>query len=384
MSALTLAALAFGADLVLHAGDPAVAVGRAAAAAGVDPATLRAADLSEVVRARPPVLLGPGQVDQCAGTPTTNAEVRLLGDEGERALNYLEYARAAAALERAFDALGCLIEPVEPPVAARILFLRGVAGWFAGDPDAARAAFAQALLFDPSLAWDEAFAPDPRPLFDEVAASDPPTAPLRVVPPSARVRVDGVQAEALAPGVHLVQVGEASVSTVRVRLDAAEPSVLVLPSLVPLDALGWAADPARAPDLAAVLDAVLGEDARVYVVHAGEVWREQAGTWERIALPPPPPPRARWALVGPGAAAAVGGAILGTVSTLNAHATAERYAADPLPYQERDALYDRYGRQRTAAIAGWAVTGAGVAVAGAGLVPLVVTSDGVRVQGRFR
>jgi len=134
----------------------------------------------------------------------------------------------------------CLIESVEPTELARASFYDGVAAAAAGQEEAARQAFEEALAVDPTFPWDPNFPPDAELIFAHaaVAASQQAKTAVRVVAPTgAAVWLDGrrvespYEGEEVPPGRHLVQVkalGEPAVRGVTVVTSAGGEDVLVV------------------------------------------------------------------------------------------------------------------------------------------------------------
>ena len=73
---------------------------------------------------------------------------------------YMELDKASGALSEAKASLGCLSEPVDPALAARIGFLQGVVSVELGDKAKAWEQFSFAARFAPELQWDAQFPKD--------------------------------------------------------------------------------------------------------------------------------------------------------------------------------------------------------------------------------
>lgn len=400
---LVLIAGALAADTVVYAGgDPDKVLDRIAAVSGVPADTLHAVPVADLVRGRPPTLLGGGKLEHCGGSPTTLASVRQSMDLAKGAVAYMEYGSARAALDAAIRDLGCLQEPIDAELAARAWFLTGVVAHASGDEARTRSAFRQARLFAPEMGWDENFAPAARGAFESVTAEMKATSlvSLSVVPepPEGALRVDGRVVRVVGghvgvlPGTHHVQVGDAPPLTMTMQVDANAPATLVLPSLVTDDALAWAGDGDRREALSSVLIGALGDEGVVYVVSNDIVWRLRLGgsAWDLVAagarpltaMPVPASatgasgeerPTGRRSAAGP-VTLAVGGAGLiagGVVAGLGYGAARDAVedANTNGRSEEGDAQYEAGGQQYTA---GLVVGGVGAALAVTGLV-LTVT-----------
>lgn len=282
------------ADPVVHDSDADTARARAAAVAHVDPATLEPVALATLV-ARSPVGLGGARVVPCTDAPTRPADVESHLKEAAGAYLYMESEKAALQVGLANAAMGCLAEPLDPVLGSRIFYLRGLIAFAANDMPAAEAAFYRARVFVPDLSWDDDFAPDARPLFERTGVQLKVAEPvwLTMVPPNppGGIRVDGKAVDvvegrvALAPGPHVVQLGQQPVITLNVDLKS--EGTLVVPSLLPADSLAWAGDPGRREALSATFAATLQRDTQVYVTHADGVWKVHAGRddWAELAAP---------------------------------------------------------------------------------------------------
>lgn len=294
--------------------------------------------------------------------------------EAEGAMRYLELERATVALRGAAEGLGCLGERVDPSVASRVHYLRGVLAADRGAVDEARRAFERALAFSPALVWDDDLPPEAAPLFAEVSGGVRPSVPFHLVPHGAPVWIDGraLGSEGtIASGEHLVQIDGPIVTTYRLEVDT-RPVWLLVPDRVASAPDDWFSDPHRVEDLGFLLVAALGEGRIVDVLVNGAVHRTTTGSpgFTRIGVPilAPVPRRGRAAaLTWGGAAIGVGGAALATLSYIQGLA-----ALDETKSPETWAAYYGGQRQRNAAVTrlavGEALAGGGAAMAGVGLV----------------
>jgi hypothetical protein len=379
------------ADPVVHAEDPEAARARVAAAAKVDPSALEPVALATLA-ARPPIGLGEARVIPCSDVRTRNADVAAHLTEAEGAYLYMESDKATTALGLANNALNCLSEPLDPALASRVWYLRGLVAFAANDAPSAEAHFYRARVFTPGLAWDEDFAPAARPLFEKTAVqlkvAEPAWLDLVPAPPAGQLRIDGRVLDAPAGrlaiprGPHLVQLGADPPITLSVDLRG--DGTLVVPELLPKDAVTWAGDPLHRDALSDTLAGTLQRDANVYVTDGAAVWHVHAGRddWSQIAGPkaranvadkPAPKPlgkraAGRWLMVGGGAILAAGGAWAGVhmAQALDAYDTGtnaqtwdEYLAADAAYQPARTKMYIGDG----VAVAGAALLGVGVALA---------------------
>ena len=275
----TLGLWAIGASPAL-AGVPVVHDGEDAVtrAALVDQTGLPASqfDLLSLREARKlaPRVVGAATLRHCSGSPTRAAELRALQVRAESALRDGEASVAQDHLDLAIAGLGCLSEPVEAKVGARLLLLRGVAMAQAGDAERARAELQTALALDPEVKWLEGLAEEHAILLEETRATTP-SAELTISPPprGATPWVDGKPVKVgvvVRPGLHLVQVPSTSGLRSAWMTIHGDAALVVLEGQRPQHLAGIAAKP---PDRHAVwlLDA-LAEEPSVYVVHKGGIW----------------------------------------------------------------------------------------------------------------
>lgn len=381
------------AEPVVHAEDPEAARTRVANATNADPTTLEPVALTTII-ARPPVGLGEARVLPCTDVRTRSADVRAHLTEAEGAYLYMESEKAGTALGLANNALNCLAEPLDPALASRVWYLRGLVAFAAGDAPTAEAHFYRARVFEPGLAWDEDFAPAARPLFERTAVqlkvAEPAWLDIVPAPAPGQLRVDGRVAEAPAGriaiprGPHLVQLGLDLPITLSVDLRG--DGTLVVPELLPPGALAWAGDPMQQGALSTALAGTLQRDASVYVTDGTSVWRVHAGRddWAQLAGPraktttvkaerPAPKPldkraAGRWIMAGGGAILVAGGTWAGIHMAqawqaydagTNAGTWSEYQAADAAYQPARTKMYIGDG----VAVAGAALLGVGVALA---------------------
>ncbi len=355
---------------VLTATDAPGAADRVAHSAVVEPGTLEASTLEEVLGGRPPVLEG-GQLDFCDSGARTLAELQTLQVQLQGDVNYVRLEEAAARLPEVDAILGCLSEPADPAQQARISFLAGVLHAQRGAPESADAAFRMALAFDPELIWDARLSPRlGQERFDALAAQAPEPVTLHLFPatPDLSLRVDGravptgTEQLSLSPGRHLVQLEQDRITSGWLTLDEAE-GTLVLPSVANEPA--WLDDPEGRDRIARVLTLVHEPGTRLYLV-GDEVWFGEVGgtQWSLVLPPEPPPPTSIRALTWGGVGVGVLGGVAATATWLFGRElrmdcddalAPERYGT----CEEGAEPYGSAGRLWPATLA---VTGVGVAV----------------------
>ncbi len=345
------------------------------------PQPVRVTDLSQ----RPASITGGGQLTWCTGAPTDLDGLATAMANAEGAMAYMEYEAAAKTLGEALSSLQCLADPVDPTVAARLFYLRGVVAHRSGFSEEASKAFGIALVFAPDLAWDDAFPPKALDLFDQARQTAAGLETVAVtLQPAGTVVLDGRPATTLdlVPGTHLIQVDG---QTASLEIYPGTAPTLTLPAL--FDGVEDIQDPAAQAELTLLA----GED-RILVVQDGRVWGpvdgayqdlgrlprtkatpEQAPAEAESAEEPPREPSAggpRWLLPG-GGALALGGAAVGTAALLatRSAATTARSSTTWEAYQQ--SLGAAQTRSRVAQVGyGVAIIGGVGAVAG-----LVLTQD---------
>ncbi len=133
---------------------------------GVSPDQLRPVSIGELVARQRPVIIGAGSVSACSGDPTAMDEIRQAVDNASRAMAYVETEKAQAELGKGEAAMACLADPLDPAVAARLYYLKGLLAYRAGDKAATWAEYFRVLFMDPDLPWDDDYSPDSQAIFD--------------------------------------------------------------------------------------------------------------------------------------------------------------------------------------------------------------------------
>ncbi len=341
------------------------------------PQPITATDLAQ----RPARVLGGGQLTWCTGAPAGLDDLAQAMEEAEGAMAYMEFEKAATTLGSALGQLQCLADPVDPEVAARLFYLRGIVAHRSGFADQAAKAFGIALVFQPELTWDDAFPPKALSVFQQARdqAASQETVAIDLVP-AGELTVDGraTSTLALVPGNHLLQ------------LDGQTATLEVYPGTSPtlvLPALFTGIDDISDPTAQTTLAQLAGDDT-LYVVQQGRVWgpTEGAGWTELGRLPktraadkpdkaePPPEPEPDqasaggpgWLLPG-GGVVALGGAAAGTVGLVLTRNAAVKARAQTTQAAYEDWLATAESRVWIARV-GYGVAAVGAVAAVAGVV----------------
>lgn len=359
-----------GEPVVLYEEEPERALRRVSRHTGITEARPRR--WSELLAGEPPLIVGAETLEPCRGEAASNAELlKLLGLAEELRLAMRTEAWHAT-LADAEQAWSCLSEPADATLGARLYFLLGIAAFAEGDPLAAARSFEAALRSNPSLDWDEDFAPDAREVFEEVRSRPSPVpVAMRLVPGGSTppLRVDGrtpvVQdgVVEIPAGLHLLQLEEEG--RIWARLDG--DAWLFLPGPTP--------DPASEAQTLAGRHRLEGLAAGAGVDHllvpSGSLtWELVEGSWARRRTPAARrfgPPLALAGLT----LAAAGALWMGAERrTAAQHIDAVDDRTDTAAYAELDRLH---ASSRLRWTAGLGLLGGGALVAGAG-VTLVVTT----------
>ena len=249
--------------------------------------------LADLMLGRDPVAVSDhGEVQACGDAPRSQEHLLKVVEQAESHVDNQREGAALSTLDVAVETLVCLQDHVDPQLAARVHFLRGVVAHRDGDVATSLSEFRQALIFDLSLQWDDGFNPQIKQSFEAAVESmrDVEVAHLVFVPHpgDGALWVDGEAKPAgdgevvVAAGRHLIQIYKplaGSVVSGMVEVLPGQVVEIVVPHAVPTDALGWASDRRRWHDLSNLFLAVpsLREAPDVYVVHKGGVWRGSAG-----------------------------------------------------------------------------------------------------------
>ena len=309
---------------------------------------------------------------------------------GEEAIDAVDYAGAVLVLSAVEDKLACFAPPIDGPSLARASFLRGFAHFQAGDQAAASAAFTQAAAFDPTIDWDDTYAPDGQQVFNHAVleALRAEEVELRTVEglPLDGLEIDGVEAAAgslVRPGRHHLRVPTPGGGLTSIAVDVAPGRPFDLVSAAEI-VRRWFGTPAEARDAVAVLAAPLaatGTD-ELYVLDP---------TSERIILVRPAEgqvlevgaslarqglrggggggrPSAGVVMAIAGGVAAGAGLIGGLVERNNAMSILDEAVANP---DQRDQLREDYGAAGDRMTVGFVIAGTGAAVLAVG-IPLGV------------
>ena len=318
--------------------------------------------------------VGGGSVVACDHPAATTAQLEWTIKRAEGALAYGENDKAATELAEAEKIAGCLVDPADPALLARVSVLRGVER-APSDEAAAKRAFANAVSTGVPVAWDDGWPAAARAIYDGVAAHPPAMVDLVVYAPTAALYLDG---RAIASGQHLtvgigqhrVLLGTAVPQALTVDVDEGPVSVVV-PSAYPVDLIAMADGVDTRAPLSVLLAGAFGEGAAAIVASDGAIWAATAGRTDWIALShlhASPAQVVGRVLMGTGGAIAVGGGV-GTGVMYQKVRTASRSmrdASSPDAFASAETQYSAnrstYALVRFAPMAGLAIAAAGYAL----------------------
>ncbi len=356
---------------VLYEGDPTAAVERSSDDAGLPVERLDPTRWSTLLADNTLWIEGAAfPAKPCEAVDLATLQGRLEAAEGWFFSMVLD--RAAEELDALLDGLCGLTEPVDPALAGRATYLRGVVAALDEKEAAAVAHFQRARDFEPELAWDATLQAEPLPAFQQVRA---PTPPARLVlDPHLDPRNVLVDGRPLVPvtgphvvgeGVHLLQVVAPEVRTLRITVGSGAEVRIIDPLALPPGLGAHPEDPAgQALTAWAVARSAAPLQERV-------LWSGEAGTWEldrtlmawdqRRAGP-------NWLLVGGGAGLAAAGTGVALWARARGAGLVAEYEPGVDSQGEYDALADALARQRWAWRLGWTAGAVGLALSGTALV----------------
>ena len=283
---------------VLYNGqDENTALIRVTASSKIDIEKLKPLTISDMAGGRLPAVLQGGEAINCSGAPISMPRIRMMVQQAENEIAYFELEKAEARLSTANKGLGCLRDTVDPAIASRLHLLRGITAAGQEDSKMAFESYKRAVIFNPTIAWDDYFSPDFRTEFDNAKKSVATLKeiPIRFIPNSSNTMIwlNGIPISTkeeitVTPGEHLVQMDWGNVTSTRIVVEETADSVsLIIPAAVPISAHTWVADEKRREDLGNVFAGMLEPESVVYVHEAGDVYSLTAGqqNWQKLEVP---------------------------------------------------------------------------------------------------
>ena len=210
----------------------------------------------------------------CPAPSLTAVEVDAALAAAEARIDSLDTESGADELIELRNRLGCLGTPVDPEVLWRLHFYEAVIGWYAEGAEPARAALIRALAVRPGAAFDDAYPPAMRDVFQEAQQAVEALLRSRFADAAGFV-VDGASPSGtlLIPGEHLAQRkrGE-GVQGALLQVGEGVPVVFAPPDgiITAVGELGPAEQNALGARLRA--DFGVGDEGSVWLVHGGAVF----------------------------------------------------------------------------------------------------------------
>ena len=106
------------------------------------------------------------KLKSCAGNAITNKHVQNYTQTAFNHYSYYELEKSGAALDKAASSLVCLQELFNGEDVRNMYYLKGILEQSKGSDAASKQAFSSAIRIKPDLQWNNAFAPDAKPIFD--------------------------------------------------------------------------------------------------------------------------------------------------------------------------------------------------------------------------
>ena len=283
--------------LMLYNGDLAVALTRASNATKIDDEKFKPVTIRDIAGGKP-ILDGPGTLDVCRGKTADNRSIRSIKKKVLKNIVYVNYEEADKLLQTATNYLNCLSEPLIGLDAAEVFFMKGFLDYELGRQGLAQDSFRRALVYDEEMEWDSNFPKDALDLFEAAQSAherSEASASVRLTPAPAEgtAWLDGETIDSadgvieLLPGTHLLQFSVPQVYTVSLYVKENSKLTLMLPALVPNEAVAWVNDPDERAKLKLLLGAMLESEQEVYVSNGGEVWlyTPDRDSWEELIVP---------------------------------------------------------------------------------------------------
>jgi len=294
-------ALAGDGPLVLYVGEPS---DEQATQAREQVAKRLGYTAAEVTRARPLVegVFGNADLWPQGGAahlcPEDVGDINLtqLVEDAGVAIDEVEPGKAVKLLDPLLDNLACIAAPVSAQDLSRAAFLLGYARFASGDREGAGEAFKAAAIFDPEIAWDVTYPPEPQQVFnsavlDALRAAKANLWPAFGAAEAMDLQLDGGDVPAdgtLQPGLHQITTRTADGQPLRMAVDfPAGGTVRLVPLREQID--GFLAGKEGTSEIGGVLQAILTHsgDAEAYIIEPafGRIYRFHKETQEVREIP---------------------------------------------------------------------------------------------------
>ena len=252
--------------------------------------------IEELLRSASAKVVAGANLEVCSVAEVPSIRIKILLQQVDHALSYMEIDKAQVLLENAKHSLPCLDEVVDIDMVARLYFLQGILAFYQEDTVRATKAFLTAFFYKPNMQWDDIFAPDPKDVFDQAKMSfvKEKLITLQIIPVSAQeqIWVNGVPSLAseqlsLHQGHNVVQIvgsAEEDVQTLFLDVDGSQPVQIVAPNAITNIPHNWLENTAFVQDFQIVLSSVWKEDQRLFALQDAQLWEFSSSNaqWQPI------------------------------------------------------------------------------------------------------
>ena len=280
--------------------DQQIAITRAAASTKKPNESFVPQTFTDITYGKSSFVIGAESLRSCSGGPISMSRLRMLSQKAENELSYYQLEKAKIHLSAAVDGIVCLQDTIDVETVTRIYYLSGVLQQAINNDSLAREHFSVAISLQPNLQWDNYFAPDALPLFEDAQkafASSEETI-LNIIPNRMRTNIwvnglpltEGEEA-VVHTGLNFIQILGRTTETYILSVgEDATDLTLVVPSGIPNTANTWVNDEIQRAELDTLLPQVLETDSTIYIHNNGEIWETTVGStdWKQLEVP-------RWA-----------------------------------------------------------------------------------------
>lgn len=218
----------------------------------------------------------------CLGKPVSLDELRDALKSAESSVAYLETKSALGHVRKIQSNLVCVNEPIPTALLARSSYIAGVAYNYDENLELAKTNWQQALMYDPSMVWDENIEPSGRPAFEEALRIITNQASTRLIfmPDEATLTIDGhtpKSGDSVIAGEHLVQHNALGFQGHTIKTEMGTDAYIVSFADFPSDLGVVMADPVKRNEMLKAL-LMVQDKTDIRVVTNSEYWYLPMGT----------------------------------------------------------------------------------------------------------
>ena len=185
---------------------------------------------------------------ECSGLPKSLSDIELALSGVIKSLDYLELEKADGHMRRVENSFYCLNEVVPASLLSQAYFLSGLTHFYRENQEETVIDWQHAIVFDPSIEWNDLFEPSGKPLFQSTKDELESTAPVQLVlfPSTATVIIDGEErksGDTIPAGLHLIQHGTLNIKSYFVEVEPGSDLTLASFADFPADVTGLMSDP---------------------------------------------------------------------------------------------------------------------------------------------